>query len=44
MIIFILTVTLSRMSERVRKLAQALALNEEKIEQLMKEQDKTEDR
>ena len=32
MIIFILTVTLSRMSERVRKLAQAVALNEEKIE------------
>lgn len=38
MIIFILTVTLSRMSERVRKLAQAVALNEEKIEQLLKKQ------
>lgn len=37
MIIFILTVTLSRMSERVRKLAQAVALNEEKIEGLLKE-------
>lgn len=39
LIIFILTVTLSRMSERVRKLAQAVALNEEKIEKLMKEQE-----
>lgn len=39
MIIFILTVTLSRMSERVRKLAQAVALNEEKIEQLLQRQD-----
>lgn len=39
LIIFVLTVTLSRMSERVRKLAQAVALNEEKIEILMKEQD-----
>lgn len=38
MIIFVLTVTLSRMSERVRKLAQAVALNEEKIEQLLKQQ------
>jgi len=38
LIIFVLTVTLSRMSERVRKLAQAVALNEEKIEILMKEQ------
>lgn len=37
MIIFVLTVTLSRMSERVRKLSQAVALNEEKIEKLMKE-------
>lgn len=37
MIIFVLTVTLSRMSERVRKLSQAVALNEEKIEELMKE-------
>lgn len=36
-IIFTLTVTLSRMSERVRKLAQAVAINEEKIELLMKE-------
>lgn len=35
-IIFILTVTLSRMSERVRKLTQAVALNEEKIELLLK--------
>lgn len=41
LIIFVLTVTLSRMSERVRKLAQAVALNEEKIELLMKEQDGT---
>ena len=38
LIIFVLTVTLSRMSERVRKRAQAVALNEEKIEILMKEQ------
>lgn len=38
LIIFVLTVTLSRMSERVRKLAQAVALNEEKIELLLKEQ------
>lgn len=37
MIIFVLTVTLSRMSERVRKLAQAVALNEEKIEKLMQQ-------
>lgn len=36
-IIFILTVTLSRMSERVRKLSQAIALNEEKIDELSKE-------
>ncbi|MCR5654842.1 MAG: DUF2304 domain-containing protein [Lachnospiraceae bacterium] len=34
MIIFTLTVALSRMSERVRKLSQAVALNEEKILQL----------
>lgn len=39
-IIFILTVTLSRMSERVRKLSQAVALNEEKIDELMKELEK----
>lgn len=39
LIIFTLTVTLSRMSERVRKLSQAVALNEEKIEQLMKEKE-----
>lgn len=39
-IIFILTVTLSRMSERVRRLSQTVALNEEKIERLMKEQEK----
>lgn len=38
-IIFTLTVTLSRMSERVRKLSQAVALNEEKIEKLMKEKE-----
>lgn len=37
MIIFILTVTLSRMSERVRRLSQAMALNEEKIEKLEKQ-------
>ena len=36
MIIFTLTVALSRMSERVRKLSQAVALNEEKILQLEK--------
>lgn len=41
-IIFILTVTLSRMSERVRKLSQAIALNEEKIEELMQGKDKNE--
>lgn len=39
LIIFVLTVTLSRMSERVRKLSQAVALNEEKIELLLKEQE-----
>jgi hypothetical protein len=39
LIIFILTVTLSRMSERVRKLSQAIALNEEKIDVLIKEQE-----
>lgn len=39
MIIFILTITLSRMSERVRKLAQAVALNEEKIEMLLAEKE-----
>ncbi len=39
MIIFTLTVTLSRMSERVRKLSQAVALNEEKIDILMKERE-----
>jgi len=42
MIIFVLTVTLSRMSERVRKLAQAVALNEEKIERLLKEKEQSE--
>lgn len=42
MIIFILTVTLSRMSERVRKLAQAVALNEEKIEMLLEEKSEKE--
>lgn len=36
-IIFTLTVTLSRMSERVRCLSQAIAINEEKIECLLKE-------
>lgn len=36
-IIFGLTVTLSRMSDRVRKLSQAVAINEEKIEMLMAE-------
>lgn len=39
LIIFTLTVTLSRMSERVRKLSQAVALNEEKIEKLLKEKE-----
>lgn len=39
MIIFVLTVTLSRMSERVRKLSQAIALNEEKIEQLLRDRE-----
>lgn len=43
LIIFVLTVTLSRMSERVRKLAQAVALNEEKIELLMKERNEKEE-
>ena len=43
LIIFVLTVTLSRMSERVRKLAQAVALNEEKIELLMKEHEAAEE-
>lgn len=39
LIIFTLTVTLSRMSERVRRLSQAVALNEEKIEKLLKEKE-----
>jgi len=39
-IIFILTVTLSRMSERVRKLSQAIALNEEKLDELSKKLEK----
>lgn len=43
LIIFVLTVTLSRMSERVRKLAQAVALNEERIELLMKEHEAAEE-
>lgn len=43
LIIFVLTVTLSRMSERVRKLAQTVALNEEKIELLMKERNDEEE-
>lgn len=37
LIIFTLTVTLSRMSERIRRLSQAVALNEEKIDKLMEE-------
>ena len=36
LIIFTLTVMLSRMAERVRKLSQAVALNEEKLERLGK--------
>ncbi len=35
-IIFTLTVMLSRMAERVRKLSQAVALNEEKLERMSK--------
>lgn len=42
MIIFTLTVTLSRMSERVRSLSQAIAINEEKIERLLSEKQKNE--
>lgn len=37
LIIFTLTVMLSRMAERVRKLAQAVAMNEEKLDRLGKE-------
>lgn len=37
MIIFVLTVTISHMSERIRKLSQAVALYAEKIEPLMRE-------
>ncbi len=36
LIIFTLTVMLSRMAERVRKLSQAVALNEERLEKLEK--------
>lgn len=36
LIIFTLTVMLSRMAERVRKLSQAVALNEEKLERMSK--------
>ena len=36
LIIFALTVMLSRMAERVRKLSQAVALNEERLEKLEK--------
>ena len=36
LIIFTLTVMLSRMAERVRKLSQAVALNEEKLEEMSK--------
>lgn len=34
LLIFILTVAVSRMAERIRKLSQAVALNEEKIREL----------
>lgn len=47
MIIFTLTVMLSRMAERVRKLSQAVALNEEKLERLgakLSEQEKEQNR
>ena len=37
LIIFTLTVMLSRMAERVRKLAQAVAMNEEKLDRLGRE-------
>lgn len=37
LIIFTLTVMLSRMAERVRKLAQAVAMNEEKLDRMGKE-------
>ena len=47
LIIFTLTVIISRMSERIRKLSQAVALNEEKIRILTEERkgkpEKTED-
>lgn len=42
-IIFGLTVTLSRMSERVRKLSQAVAINEEKIEKLQEKLENNQD-
>lgn len=34
LLIFVLTVAVSRMAERIRKLSQAVALNEEKIREL----------
>lgn len=37
LLIFILTVTVSRLSERIRQLSQAVALNEARIEQLAQE-------
>ena len=37
LIIFTLTVMLSRMAERVRKLAQAVAMNEEKLARMGRE-------
>lgn len=37
LIIFTLTVMLSRMAERVRKLAQAVAMNEEKLDRMGRE-------
>lgn len=39
MIIFVLTVTLSRMSERIRKLSQAVALYEEIMEPFIKDKE-----
>lgn len=37
LLIFILTVTVSRLSDRIRQLSQAVALNEARIEQLARE-------
>ncbi len=41
-LIFVLTVTVSRLSDRIRQLSQAVALNEKEIEDLKKEKNNRE--